>query len=336
MINLILILPILVSLVVTLFLIPSWITRAKKIGLTGKDIQKVSKMQVAEAGGVTVFTGFILGVLIYIAIKTFYYHSQDNVVQIFSLLCSILIISFIGLTDDILGWKIGLSRKLRMILVLFASIPLVVIQAGDSTIALPFFGQIHLGLLYSLILVPLGIVGATTTFNFLAGFNGLEAGQGIILLSAFSLVAFFTGSSWLTIIGLCMIASLIAFLFYNLYPAKIFPGDSLTYPAGGLLAVMAILGNFEQIAVFFFIPYIIEVILKSRGKLVKESFGKITPSGELDLLYPKLYGLTHVSIALLKKLGIKSTEKNAVYLIWLFQIIIILAGFIIFRQGVFG
>jgi len=335
MIPYILIIPVLVSLVFTLLIIPQWIKRAKKVGLVGKDIQKLDKPIVAEAGGLTVVAGFILGVLIYIAIKTFYYQTTETVLQMFALLCSLLIISFVGLTDDILGWKIGLSRKSRLFLVLFAAIPLIVIKAGESIVSIPFFGVVDLGILYACIVIPIGIVGATTTFNFLAGFNGLEAGQGILLLFAFGITAYFTGTTWLALIALCMIASLLSFLFYNLYPAKIFPGDSLTYTIGGLLAISAILGNFEKIALFFFIPYFFEVALKLRGRLVKESFGKPTKSGELDLLYPKLYGLTHISIFLLKKMGIKSTERNAVYLIWLFQIIVIILGFIIFRQGIF-
>ena len=67
-------------------------------------------------------------------------------------------------------------------------------------------------------------------------------------------------------------------------------------------------GNFEKIALFFFIPFIIEVILKSRGKLIKSSFGKPEKDGSLSLAYEKLYGLTHVSIYLLKKIGIKSVN----------------------------
>jgi UDP-N-acetylglucosamine--dolichyl-phosphate N-acetylglucosaminephosphotransferase len=335
MMPLILLIPIFVSLVVTLLILPHWIGRAKKVGLFGRDIQKINRPIVAEAGGLTIVAGFILGVLTYVAIKTFYYNTTENVLQIFSLLSSLLIISFVGLTDDILGWKIGLSKKLRMLLVLFAAIPLIVIKAGDSTIALPFLGVVNIGLLYTFLIIPIGVVGATTTFNFLAGFNGLEAGQGILLLTAFGITAYFTGSTWIALITLCLIASTFAFLLFNFYPAKVFPGDSLTYTIGGLLAISAILGNFEKIAVFFFIPYIIEVVLKLRGNLKKESFGKPTKSGELDLLYPKLYGLTHVSIWTLKKIGIKSTEKNAVYLIWIFQAIIIILGFIIFRERIF-
>jgi UDP-N-acetylglucosamine--dolichyl-phosphate N-acetylglucosaminephosphotransferase len=201
--------------------------------------------------------------------------------------------------------------------------------------AFPFFGSIDIGLLYPLLLIPLGIVGATATFNFLAGFNGLEAGQGILLLSALSIVAFFTGTTWLALIGLCMVIALLAFLFYNFTPAKVFPGDVLTYSVGALIAIMAILGNFEKVAVFFFIPYIMEVILKSRGKLVKYSFGKPQKDGSLELLYPKIYGLTHLSILILKKIGIKPTEKKVVYLIWTFQLLVIIIGFIIFRTGIF-
>ncbi len=335
MIEYILLIPLLVSLVVTILFLPNWIKRAKSVGLVGKDIQKLDKPKIAEAGGITIIAGFIFGVLSYIAIKNFYFHSTSNVIEIFALLSSMLIISFVGFVDDTSGWKIGLSKKLRILLVLFASIPLVVIQAGMTSISLPFLGAINLGIFYTFIIIPLGIIGATTTFNFLAGFNGLEAGQGILLLSASSLVAYFTGNTWLSLIGLCMIFALLAFLKYNFVPAKVFPGDSLTYPVGGLLAILAVLGNFEKIAVFFFIPYIIEVILKLRGKLLKESFGKPNKEGSLDLLYPKLYGLTHVSIFVLKKLGINSTEKNVVYLIWLFQFVVILIGFILFSKGIF-
>ena len=124
-------------------------------------------------------------------------------------------------------------------------------------------------------------------------------------------------------------------MLYNFYPAKVFPGDSLTYPLGGFIAIVAILGNFEKIAVFFFIPYIIEIVLKSRGKLIKQSFGKPKKDGSLDLKYDKIYSLNHVAILLMKKLKWKATEKKVVYLIWMFQILIILLGFIIFGNGIF-
>ena len=83
---------------------------------------------------------------------------------------------------------------------------------------------------------------------------------------------------------------------------------------------------------FFFIPYIIETGLKLRGKLKKESFAKVNKSNGLEIPYDKFYGLEHISIFLLKKMkGEKDVkEYEVVYLINLFQIIIIIIGFALF------
>jgi len=56
------------------------------------------------------------------------------------------------------------------------------------------------GIFYALLIVPIGITGATTTYNMLAGFNGLEAGQGIIILGFLSFIAFMTGNPWLAVV----------------------------------------------------------------------------------------------------------------------------------------
>lgn len=333
--QIILLVPILLSFFVCLLFLPVWIRKAKEEGLSGKDMQKNSEEKIAEAGGVCVVIGFIFGALVYIAIKTYYYNlnPDDKILEIIALISSILMVSFIGFSDDILGWKKGLPKTVRILFLIFASLPLVVISAGGLTI-----GGIDLNLPYSFILIPLGFVGATSTFNFLAGYNGLEASQGILILSALSVITFFAGTTWLSMVGLIMVACLIAFYIFNKYPGKVFPGDALTYSVGALIAGIAILGGIEKIAVFFFIPYILETILKLRGKLKKESFAKVNEDGSLEMPYEKIYGLEHLAIYILKKIkpSKKVYEKEVVYLINFFQIIIIVAGFIIFRKEIFA
>ena len=98
---------------------------------------------------------------------------------------------------------------------------------------------------------------------------------------------------------------------------------------------MAILGNFEKIAAFVFIPYIIETGLKLRGGLKKHSFAIPNPDGSLELPYKKIYSLTHLSILILKKFKNKVYEKDVVYLINLFQIIIILLSLLLFKQFIY-
>jgi UDP-N-acetylglucosamine--dolichyl-phosphate N-acetylglucosaminephosphotransferase len=160
----------------------------------------------------------------------------------------------------------------------------------------------------------------------------LETSQGIIILSALAIVTYITGSSWLAVVALCIVASLLAFYIFNANPAKVFPGDVLTYAIGASIAVIAILGDSEKIALFFFIPYFLEMILKLRGKLKKQSFGKPNKDGSLEMPYNKIYGLEHLAIFILKRVkpSKKVYETDVVYLINGFQIVIILLGFALF------
>ena len=289
------------SFLVTYLSLPYWIKSAHKNGLVGKDVHKIEKVDVAESGGMAVVMGVCAGILIYIAINTFIFQNDAKLIYIFAILTTLLITTIVGMVDDLLGWKKGLSRKIRIFIVLFAAVPLIVINAGESTMAVPFLGDFNFGLFYPLLIVPIGILGATTTYNFLAGMNGLEARQGMIILSVLSVVTYVSGNEWLSVISLSMVVSLLGFYLFNKNPAKVFPGDVLTYSVGAMIGMIAILGNIEKIAVFFFIPYIIETALKVRGKLKKESFAKLNPDGSIDLPYEKLYSLTHVAIYLLKK-----------------------------------
>lgn len=328
--------PLAISFLIAVFFIPFWITKAHQIKLVWKDMNKYHETFVAGSGGITTITAFLIGTLVYLAFLTFYANSEEYLAEILAALVSVLFLTGIGIVDDLLGWQRGgLSKRSRILLCFVAAIPLMAINAGKSIIGIPILGSIDLGLIYPLLLVPIALIGTATTFNFLAGFNGLEAGQGILLIGGLSIVAFLTGNSWLSILGLCLVVALLGFLLYNWSPAKVFPGDCLTYPVGGMVAIMAILGNFEKIALFFFIPTIIEVILKSRGKLAKQSFGIPNKDGSLSPKYPNIYSLNHAAIYGLEKLGVKPTEKKVVLSIWLFQFFFIIAGLIIFRAGLF-
>lgn len=335
--EIILIIPLLLSLALTLLFLPKWIKKSKQVGLLWEDMNKHNHPRnVASSGGIVVVMAFTLSVLTYIAIRTFIFHANEITKNIFALLSVILILAIVGLTDDLLGWQHGgLSAKFRILLAFFAAIPLVVINAGVSTMNFPLIGAVNLWLFYPLVIIPIGIAGATTTYNMLAGFNGLEAGMGIIILGFLSYISYINNMAWLSMIGLCMVVSLIVFFVYNKYPAKVFPGDILTYSVGALIAGMAILGNFEKIAIFVFIPYIIEVVLKTRGRLKKQSFGKPEEDGSLKLAYDKIYGLTHLSIFILSKFKKKVYEKDVVYLILSFEVILCLVALFLFRTSIF-
>lgn len=330
----IILLSIAISFLATLVALPFWIKRAKHAGLAGKDMHKLEQPLVAELGGIIVFFGFLLGALSYIALDVFYlkYNIAGTVVlrdlEIIAALLSIAIITIVGVVDDILGWKIGLRQWQKPLIVAFASLPMMVINAGNSGILLPGFGWVDVGHLFPLFFIPVAISGAANGFNMLAGYNGLEAGMGIIILSALAYMSWLNKAGYVAVIALCMVAALIAFFFFNRYPAKVFPGDTLTYSVGGTIAIIAILGNVERFALFIFFPYFVELVLKARGFFRKESFAKVLPDGSLEAPYEKVYGLEHLVIKILKKCLKRVTEKDVVTTILALEAFLVCIAFI--------
>ena len=105
-------------------------------------------------------------------------------------------------------------------------------------------------------------------------------------------------------------SALLAFFFFNKFPAKILPGDSLTYLIGGAIASIAIIGNLEKAALIASIPFFIESILKARGKFKNQSFGYYH-NGKVKSFYKEVYSIPHI----LTRTG-KFTEKQVVYFVW--------------------
>jgi UDP-N-acetylglucosamine--dolichyl-phosphate N-acetylglucosaminephosphotransferase len=221
-------------------------------------------------------------------------------------------ITIIGMTDDLLGWKKGLVQWQKPLLVIPAAIPLMVINAGNTFMELPFLGEINWGIIFPLLIIPLAIVCASNGFNILAGYNGLEAGMGTIILITLGAFAYQTGKIEVAVLALCMVGALLAFLKFNWFPAKVFPGDSLTYPVGALIACIAIIGDLQKIALILFIPYIIDLLLVLRSRCKGEAFAKVYDDGKLDSPYKKITHLTHFALVAIKKIKGTVYERDVV------------------------
>jgi UDP-N-acetylglucosamine--dolichyl-phosphate N-acetylglucosaminephosphotransferase len=320
---------VLFAFLLSLILTNWWINVAKKNKLLGKDMNKHSRPLIAEAGGIAVVSSIIFSLLFYIFLKTFMLKTELNVLNIAILAITLLLACFIGFIDDILGWKKGLKQWQKLILTLPIAIPLIVINAGHSTMSLPFIGAVNFGLLYPLLLIPIAVLGTTNGYNILAGYNGLEASLGVVIFGAFGIISMLTGQMWLALVAGIIIFALLGFLFFNKYPSRIFPGDSLTYSLGALVACFAVLGNMEKFALVIFIPFIIEGILKARSRLKAENFGIPNKDDSLEAPYKQTYSLTHFALKMLKKVkpSHKVYEKDVVILLVLLELLFALSAF---------
>jgi len=291
----------------------------RKIKLTVKDLNKKNTPLVPISGGLAVLGGLLAGFMTYMFIQTFFYQNPGFALYVFAGLTTIFIITMVGFIDDLLIEKSkrhssGLRQWQKPLLTLSAAIPLMVVGAGTTTMALPILGQINFGLIYPLILVPLGVIGAANMVNMLAGFNGLETGTGLIYTGMLGLYAYVNNSYIGALFSLITFASLLGFYIYNKYPAKILPGDSLTYLLGGSLACIAILGNLEKAALICSIPFFIEFVLKARGKFKAQSYG-FYKNGKVKSFYKKIYSIPHI----LTRTG-KYTERQVVYFVLIIEL----------------
>jgi len=320
-----------VSAAVTFFITPYFIHFLRGAGIVGFDLQKKNRPKIATSGGICVAFGVLAGLLTYIGLQTFIYGIGVWLFPLLAVTSSVLIVMFVGFLDDLnvklnaentiegRDIRVGLPQWLKPLLTLPAAIPLMAVNAGTTKMALPLFGEVDFGILYPLLFIPLGVVGTSNAVNMLAGFNGLEAGMGIVYFLGLGISALLnpratTGGA---VVLLVTFAALVGFIWYNWYPARILPGDSLTYLLGSVVASGVIIGNMEKNGIIVMLPFIIEFLLKLRVKFKASCLGKLREDGKLDPPYgKKIYSWTHL-IMNLKTM----TERQVTIILILVQVL---------------
>ncbi|BDC19135.1 UDP-N-acetylglucosamine--dolichyl-phosphate N-acetylglucosaminephosphotransferase [Acidianus sp. HS-5] len=297
----------LIAFIVT-FLVTRWVIRvAKERKIVGKDINKVNRPEIPSLGGIAVVAGFVSG--------TFVLLIQDPNYEriISSILISSLLIAFLGLMDDFLN----LRQAIRAFTPVFAAVPLAVFSVGHSAISIPFLGVINLGIFYYVLVIPAALTISSNAFNMLEGLNGLGTGLGIIMAAALAFIGL-TRTGNIFVAGeeaLILFSSLLAFLYYNKYPAKIFIGNIGTYFIGSVIGSIGIAGYMYTALAVLYLPYVAEFILKARTRFKGVSFGKVNEDGTL-YWNDKPNSLTHV----IMKMG-RFKEYQVVAMIWGIEVI---------------
>merc|ERR1719245_2140874 len=234
----------------------------------GKRIQK----EIPESGGV--IGGCVFLMITFLMIPVSFWHDygatdfpHSQFVQLLAALLSITCMLLLGFADDVLDLK----WRHKLILPLFASLPLLMVyyvsyNRTDIVVPIilrPLLGEnIDLSILYYIYMAMLAIF-CTNAINILAGINGLEVGQSVIIALSIMLFNFGEMDGLLgayhrfSLFFLCpYVATSLPLLYYNWYPSQVFPGDTFCYFSGMTLAVVAILGHFSKTLLLFFIPQI--------------------------------------------------------------------------------
>jgi phospho-N-acetylmuramoyl-pentapeptide-transferase len=142
--------------------------------------------------------------------------------------------------------------------------------SGIDTIEVPWVGALALGVL----MVPFAalIVFATSTAaNILDGLDGLAAGVVAIGLAAYMVIAYRSGDAALVGATAALIGGLLAFLWFNVHPAKFFMGDTGAMALGVTLGVVAMLTNTP----FLLLPIGVIFVLESLSVIIQVASKKL-------------------------------------------------------------
>ncbi|TFL01865.1 N-acetylglucosaminephosphotransferase [Pterulicium gracile] len=312
----------LLAFLATIYLVPALGPTFVKANLKGRDLLKTYDTPIPESQGLVCASVYILCLILFIpfafsdalfppvdagkpqdgiSVLEFPHHQLS---MYLSSILSILMATMLGFLDDV--FDIRWRHKLPIPIV--ASIPLLMVyfaEQGNTSIAVPrpvrfILGNlINLGPLYYLYMSLLSTF-TTNSINILAGLNGVEASQALIIAISVALndvlylpfplnfhlplhllgnraeIEF--GGTWSAGMAygskelverhlfslyfmLPMVGVCAGFLYHNWYPARAFPGDTLCYFTGMAFAVVGIQGHFSKTLALFFAPQIFNFVL---------------------------------------------------------------------------
>lgn len=111
-----------------------------------------------------------------------------------------------------------------------------------SIVAIPFYGTVDIGW-WAIPLFFIVIVATSFSVNETDGLDGLAGGVLLAAFGAYAAISFFQGRFDLATLCAAIGGALLAFLWFNIHPARFYMGDTGAMPLGVLLAVVAIFTN---------------------------------------------------------------------------------------------
>lgn len=231
------------------------------------------KVGTPTAGGIIIWST-VIGLALFFGLMnmlfdgpTWHYLNFIDRAETYLPLATLFFAAIIGLVDDWLGvLKLGGASggglKIRYKSILYFLIAAIgalwfYYRLGFDTINVPFLGNYHIGWWYIPIFIFI-IFATAFSANETDGLDGLFGGVSLFAFIALTAVAFVLHRYNLAAFGGVTIGALLAFLWFNIYPAKFFMGDTGAMSLGITIGVIAMLTNTALLLPFFAIILVVE------------------------------------------------------------------------------
>ena len=177
-------------------------------------------------GGIAIFTGVIFSLIFW----------ADNFENIQYTLVSILIVFIVGLIDDlraITAFKKLIGQILAtLVLILLGDLQIDNMHGVLGIYELPIWASVSFTIFVVIVII--------NGFNLIDGIDGLAGGLGLISSFCFGVIALLMNQIDIALISFTLMGALLGFLKYNIFPARIFMGDTGSLVVGMILSILAI------------------------------------------------------------------------------------------------
>ena len=194
-------------------------------------------------GGIMIILGITLGTVIAAPLST------EIMLALFIMLGHFVL----GFLDDYIKvvkkQNLGLKAKQKFLGQIIIAVVTMILAAHlhtvDTTVSIPLMeNPVDFGLFYYFF-VPFAMVGISNAVNLTDGLDGLASGTVAIAAVAYGAVCAELGHMDLTIFCAAIMGACLAFLRFNIHPAKVFMGDTGSLALGGAIASVGILTHTE-------------------------------------------------------------------------------------------
>ena len=261
------ILAVLISFAISVVLRPIFIPFLKKLKF-GQYVRDEGPESHLKKAGTPTMGGLII--LCSIVITSLFYVKDDK--EIIPILFATLGFGLVGFLDDYI--KVVMKRSLGLRAWQKFSLQVVVTAIfyfytanksglGTDTI-IPYYGTITLPIWVYVPLLFFVVIGTVNGANFTDGLDGLASSVTVCIATFFAAVAIGTNNG-IAPITCAVVGSLLGFLVYNVYPARVFMGDTGSLALGGFVASTAYMLKmpfFILIVAFIYLAEVLSVIIQ--------------------------------------------------------------------------
>ncbi len=189
------------------------------------DIRKEHSTPTPTLGGIAITVGMIISLVFWFPF------SFSN--EIMACFFSIVILFVMGITDDVKN----LSAKYKLIVETALAL-LVALSGVRITTFGGLFGLNELSITAQYSFTILVIVGTTNAINLIDGIDGLAGGLSFMSLVTLGIFLTMSNDKSFALIAFALAGGILAFLYFNMNPAKIFMGDTGSLVLGFIIAIL--------------------------------------------------------------------------------------------------